>query len=82
MRTVPRGMVTRPFHPDPLPEYVVCFRRLIYKLVKDKISFWRTYNQSETNGETFYYQQIVLKLPIIGTTYEDKMRPFGTYKGK
>lgn len=73
--------VTRPFYSHPLPEYVKCFRRLTYKLIKDKPVFWRTYNQSETNGESFYYQQIVLNLPIFGTTYKNEMERFGSYKG-
>lgn len=73
--------VRRPFYPQPLPEYVKCFRRVVFKLIKDKPAFWRTYNQSEMNGETFYYQQIVLKLPIFQTTYKEEMERFGSYKG-
>lgn len=73
--------VTRIFYPQSLPEYVTCFRRLTFKLIKDKPLFWRTYNQSEMNGESFYYQQIVLKLPIFQTTYKNEMERFGSYKG-
>lgn len=73
--------VTRPFYPQPLPEYVKCSRKLTYKLINDKPLFWRTFNQSEMNGESFYYQQIVLKLPIFHITYQDEMSRFGTFKG-
>ncbi|KAG1050278.1 hypothetical protein G6F43_007437 [Rhizopus delemar] len=42
--------------------------------------FWRTYNQSEMNSESFYYQQIVLKLTIFQTPYKNEMDRFGSYK--
>jgi hypothetical protein len=73
--------VARPFCPQPLPEYVKCSRNLVFKLIKDKPLFWRIHNKSEMNGESFYYQQIALKMPIFQTTYKDEMERFGLYKG-
>ena len=52
-----------------------------FKLKNSKPSFWRTFTQSDINGEHFYYQQIVKKKAIFQTTFKELMRPFGTWKG-
>lgn len=44
----------RDYYPEPLPNYVCCDRAVI-KLLHDKPLFWGTFNQSEMNGESFYY---------------------------
>ena len=75
-------IVARDYHPTPLPMYVCCPKlKHVYKLIKDKPRFWRTFNQSEMNGESFYYQQIITKKAIYNTTFDKEMEPFVTWKG-
>lgn len=73
--------VATDFHDSDLPK-IVYSGKDEYVLKRGKRLFWRTFNQSEMNGENFYYQQIVLKYPIFNTTFEKLKEPFGTWRGK
>jgi len=72
----------RDYYPTPLPNYVISDHIAVYKLTMDKPSFWRTFNQSEKNDESFYYQQIVTKKAIFNTTFNDQKDRFFTWKSK
>ncbi|CEP08738.1 hypothetical protein [Parasitella parasitica] len=61
------GLFQRDFYPEPLPLYIFS-ERTRYGLRK-KQAFWRTFPQSEVNGEKYYYQQIVLNKVIFGSTF-------------
>ncbi|KAG2210441.1 hypothetical protein INT47_002383 [Mucor saturninus] len=57
------------YYAGPLPKYVSCGSD--ENTVKPgKPLFWRTFNQSEMNGEDFYYQQIILEKAIFKSTFE------------
>jgi len=73
--------VQRPFYHSPLPNYVISDNTDVYKLINDKTAFWRTFNQSEKNDESFYYQQIITKKAIFNTTFEQEKNAFVTWKG-
>lgn len=74
------GLHRRNFYHEELPLFVYSGPTK-YKL-RHKESFWRTFNQSELNGEKFYFQQIVIKLPIYNTTFEKLKGEHRTWRGK
>jgi hypothetical protein len=76
----PKRLVPRSFYPEPLNQFVNCGDD-VYRLIKDKPLFWRTFNQSEMNGESFYYQQIVTKKVIFNTTFEKEKGELRSWKG-
>lgn len=62
-----------------LPKYVAsCDVEFVLRLSKE--AFWRTYNQSEMNGDSFYYQQIVTKRAIFGATFHEDKERYLTWK--
>lgn len=67
--------------PPRLPKTIYC-GKVVFNLIKKKPFFWRTFTQNEMNGESFYYQQIVLKKPCFQTTFEKLMQPYHTWKSK
>lgn len=73
--------VTRDFYPNPLPNFVYSSRQ-IYQLIVQKPYVWRTFNQSEMNGESFYYQQVVTKKAIFRTTFEKEKGAMRSWEGK
>jgi hypothetical protein len=73
-------MVVPPFFQGKLQKYVSSGSEE-YVLRIEKEAFWRTYNQSEMNGESFYYQQIVTKRCIFNTTFEKDRGDYRTWKG-
>lgn len=73
--------ITTDYYPGALPKYVSCGTDE-YAIKTSKPLFWRTFNQSEMNGENFYYQQIVLKKAIFNSTFEAEKAGFITWKGK
>ena len=72
--------VTRKFYPRQLPNFVYSGEAL-YQLIVEKPFVWRTFNQSEMNGESFYYQQIVIKKAIFETTFEKEKGNARSWKG-
>lgn len=68
------------YYAGPLPKYVSCGSDE-YTIKPGKPLFWRTFNQSEMNGENFYYQQIILKKAIFNSTFEKEKSGFVTWKG-
>lgn len=70
----------RSFYSGPLPNFVYS-RQDLYQLLVEKPFFCRTFNQSEMNGESFYYQQIVMKKAIFNTTFEQEKGPTRSWKG-
>lgn len=72
--------VRRNFYSDPLPNFVYS-RRELYQLIIEKPYVCRTFNQSEMNGESFYYQQIVMKKAIFRTTFESEKGLARSWKG-
>lgn len=67
------------FYGSRLPKYVTSARTTY--ILRNKESFWRTFRQSELNGEKYYYQQVVLKKPIFLTTFELEKGPHRTWRG-
>lgn len=74
------SMRVPPFYQGELQMYVSCGSEE-FVLKEKKASFWRTYNQSEMNGESFYFQQIVTKRCIFDTTFEKDRGDYRTWKG-
>lgn len=68
-------LTTRPFFQGRLPLYITSTignSTSFFKLRKSKQSFWRTFNLSEGDGESYYHQQIVLNAPLpIGVTFQE-----------
>lgn len=77
----PNEDVTPPFYNGVLPLYIRA-GKIQFVLRVDKPSFWRTFNQSEMNGESFYYQQVVLKKAVFGITFEELRSGFISWKGQ
>ncbi|KAL7319922.1 hypothetical protein PS15m_003000 [Mucor circinelloides] len=63
-----------------LPKYVSSGKSKFVLPTRDKEAFWRTFNQSEMNGESYYYQQIVTKRSIFGRTFEKDRGAYPTWK--
>lgn len=74
------SMVTPPFYQGMLEKYVGCGAEE-FVLKKEKESFWRTFHQSEMNGESFYFQQIITKRSIFQTTFEKDRGDYHSWKG-
>lgn len=74
------GNHMRSFYHEELPKYVSS-QYTIYVL-RHKEAYWRTFLQSELNGEKYYYQQIVIKKAIYKTTFEKEKGPYRTGRGK
>ncbi|CEP08961.1 hypothetical protein, partial, partial [Parasitella parasitica] len=72
------GFQQRDFYPEPLPLYIRS-KNTRYMLRK-KQAFWRTFPQSEVNGEKYYYQQIVLNKAIFGTTFVNSKGRFPSWR--
>ena len=73
------GLFERLFFPDPLPMFI--FSKKTKYVLRKKQAFWRTFNQSENNGEKYYYQQIVLNKPIFRTTFIAKKGSYASWRG-
>ncbi|CEP08663.1 hypothetical protein, partial, partial [Parasitella parasitica] len=63
-----------------LPKYVFSENATFVLRTRDKVAFWRTFNQSEMNGESFYYQQVVTKKAIFNTTFQKAKGNFASWK--
>lgn len=70
---------TRSFYEKPLQKFVYSGNTTY--VLRKKESFWRTFNQSEVNGESYYYQQIVTKKSIYKNTFEKMKGEHRTWKG-
>lgn len=73
-------MVNRQFYNRHLPKYVDSGKTRFVLRTRDKMAFWRTFNQIEMNGDSFYYQQIVFKKVIFKTTYHNAKGAHPTWK--
>lgn len=73
------GLFQRSFHSEPLPLYIFSGKTK-YGLRK-KEAFWRTFRQSEVNGEKYYYQQIVLNKAIFKTTFIKAKGSYSSWRG-
>lgn len=71
--------ILREFYSKPLPKYVSSGRNE-FVLRSNKEAYWRTFNQSEMNGESYYYQQVVLKKAIFNTTFEESKNIYHSWK--
>ena len=70
----------RPFYDGYLPKIVKSVKTKY--VLRKKECFWRTFNESEFNGERYYYQQIVTKKPIFNNTFEELKGPYRSWRGK
>ncbi|CEP09614.1 hypothetical protein [Parasitella parasitica] len=74
-------MINRRFYSaSELPKFVYSEKLSFILRTRDRVAFWRTYNESEMNGETFYYQQVVTKKAIFGTTFQNAKGAYHTWK--
>lgn len=74
------GQEIRDFYPNQNLPKTVSSGRVDYVLRSKKRAYWRTFNQSEMNGESYYYQQIVTKKAIFNTTFEEAKGMYHTWK--
>jgi hypothetical protein len=73
--------VDTPFYDgSSLPKHVISGKTIFVLRSRDKVAFWRTFNQSEMNGDSFYYQQVVTKKVIYDTTFEKAKGSYHTWK--
>lgn len=78
---VEQEMEDRSFHTESkLPKFIFSGKKTFVLRARDKVAFWRTFNESEMNGEPFYYQQIVTKKVIYNTTFEKAKGTYHTWK--
>lgn len=64
-------VVNRRFYNQHLPKYVRSGKTKFVLRTRDRVAFWRTFNQNEMNSDSFYYQQVVFKEAIFNTTYQN-----------
>ncbi|CEP08074.1 hypothetical protein [Parasitella parasitica] len=72
--------VNRRFYNRDLPKYVRSGETRFVLRTRDIVALWRTFNQSEMNSESFYYQQVVLKKVIFNTPYQESKVTHQTWK--
>lgn len=74
------GYEERDFYPSRLPKFI--FSKATKYSLRVKPAFWRVYQQSESNGEKYYYQQIVTKKAIFDITFSEMKGSYPTWRGK
>lgn len=78
--TAEEESVNRQFYNQHLPKYVRSGKTRFVLRTRDRLAFWRTFNQNEMNGDSFYYQQVVLKKVIFNTTHQNVKGAHQTWK--
>ncbi|KAL9552631.1 hypothetical protein MBANPS3_003665 [Mucor bainieri] len=73
-------MVNRNFYTEALPKFVKSEKTEFVLRTRDRIAYWRTYNQTDTNSDAYYYRQASTKKSSLGGTLSDAKGTYHSWK--